>query len=45
MRLLADLSVQTIVVEDRKRLMRFGCEYVEAALAAQGSRLVVRGVG
>jgi predicted site-specific integrase-resolvase len=38
MRLLADPSVQTIVVEHRDRLMRFGCEYVEAA---QGRRLAV----
>ena len=31
----------SIVVEHRDRLMRFGFEYVEAALAAQGRRLVV----
>jgi putative resolvase len=30
-----------IVVEHRDRLMRFGAEYVEAALAARGRRLVV----
>jgi putative resolvase len=40
-RLLADQSVATIVVEHRERLARFGVEYVEAALAAQGRRLVV----
>jgi putative resolvase len=40
-RLLADDSVSTIVVEHRERLARFGVEYVEAALAAHGRRLVV----
>lgn len=40
-RLLADPSVGTVVVEHRERLARFGCEYVEAALGAQGRRLVV----
>lgn len=41
MRLLSDPKVTTIVVEHRDRLMRFGFEYVEAALAAQGRRIVV----
>ena len=41
MKLLADPHVQTIVVEHRDRLMRFGFEYVEAALAAQGRRILV----
>ncbi len=41
MRLLADPTVSTIVVEHRDRLARFGAEYVEAALAACGRRLVV----
>ena len=41
MKLLADTSVSVIVVEHRDRLMRFGVEYVEAALAAQGRKLVV----
>lgn len=41
MKLLADPKVQTIVVEHRDRLMRFGFEYVEASLRAQGRRLVV----
>ncbi len=41
MRLLSDPKVTTIVVEHRDRLMRFGFEYVEAALAAQGRRVVV----
>jgi len=33
--------VTTIVVEHRDRFARFGAEDVEAALAAQGRRLVV----
>ncbi len=33
--------VGTIVVEHRDRLARFGVEYLEAALAAQGRHLVV----
>jgi putative resolvase len=41
MRLLRNPAAQTIVVEHRDRLMRFGFEYVEAALAAQGRRIVV----
>ena len=40
-RILADPSVTTIVVEHRDRLARFGSEYVEAALAAGGRRLVI----
>jgi predicted site-specific integrase-resolvase len=40
-RLLRNAAAQTIVVEHRDRLMRFGLEYVEAALAAQGRRIVV----
>lgn len=39
--LLRDPSVQRIVVEHRDRFCRFGSEYVEAALAAQGRELVV----
>ncbi len=39
--LLRDPSVTTIVVEHRDRFARFGAEYVEAALAAQGRRLLV----
>jgi predicted site-specific integrase-resolvase len=39
--LLRDRSVQRIVVEHRDRFCRFGSEYVEAALAAQGRELVV----
>ncbi len=41
MRLLHNPDVQTIVVEHRDRLMRFGFEYVESALAAQGRRILV----
>ena len=39
--LLSDPEVQIILVEHRDRLMRFGSEYVEAALASQGRRLLV----
>ncbi|WP_066942281.1 IS607 family transposase [Microtetraspora fusca] len=45
MRLLSDASIQVIVVEHRDRLARFGVEYVEAALSAQGRRLVVADPG
>lgn len=39
--LLRDPTVSTIVVEHRDRFARFGAEYVEAALAASGRRLLV----
>lgn len=39
--LLRDQAVTEIVVEHRDRFARFGAEYVEAALAAQGRRLLV----
>lgn len=39
--LLRDPSVRRIVVEHRDRFCRFGSEYVQAALAAQGRELVV----
>lgn len=39
--LLRDPAVTRIVVEHRDRFCRFGSEYVEAALAAQGCELVV----
>ena len=39
--LLRDPSITTIVVEHRDRFARFGAEYVEAALAASGRRLLV----
>ena len=40
-RLLADPQATTIAVERRDRLARFGVEYLAAALAAQGRRIVV----
>jgi predicted site-specific integrase-resolvase len=39
--LLRDPDVSTIVVEHRDRFARFGAEYIEAALTAQGRRLLV----
>jgi predicted site-specific integrase-resolvase len=39
--LLRDPSVSVIVTEHRDRFARFGAGYVEAALAAQGRRLLV----
>lgn len=39
--LLRDPKVSTILVEHRDRFARFGAEYVEAALSAQGRRLLV----
>jgi predicted site-specific integrase-resolvase len=39
--LLRDPVVSTIVVEHRERFARFGAEYVEAALAGSGRRLLV----
>jgi len=39
--LLRDRSVTTIIVEHRDRFCRFGAECVEAALEAEGRRLVV----
>ncbi|HEX4587997.1 MAG TPA: IS607 family transposase, partial [Mycobacterium sp.] len=39
--LLCDRAVRRIVVEHRDRFCRFGSEYVQAALAAQGRELVV----
>jgi len=39
--LLRDETVTTIVTEHRDRFARFGAEYVEAALSAQGRRLLV----
>lgn len=41
LRLLADDSVRKIIVEHRDRLARFGVEYLEAALIAQGRELIV----
>jgi putative resolvase len=39
--LLRDASAGTIVVEHRERVARFGVEYIEAALAADGRKLIV----
>ena len=44
-KLLADPTVTRIVVEHRDRLARFGVEYIEAALRAQGRSLVVAEAG
>lgn len=41
LKLLSNPEVSAIVVEHRERLIRFGFEYVEAALAAQGRRIIV----
>ena len=41
LRLLSDPAINVIVVEHRDRLMRFGFEYVEAALLASGRRILV----
>jgi len=41
LRILRNPAVHAVVVEHRDRLMRFGIEYVEAALAAQGRKLMV----
>ena len=39
LRLLADPTVSTIVVEHPDRLARFGCEYIEAALARSNGKV------
>lgn len=44
-KLLLNSNVKIIIVEHTDRLMRFGAEYVEAALAAQGRKLVVVDAG
>jgi len=41
MRLRSDPAVQTIAMALRDRLARFGSEYIEAALAACGRKLIV----
>ena len=41
LKLLSDPTVQIIVIEHKDRLMRFGAEYVESVLAAQGKKLLV----
>jgi putative resolvase len=40
-RVLSDPSVANVVVEHRDRLARFGVEYLEAALSAEGRRVLV----
>ena len=44
-RLVADHTVGTTVVEHRERLSRFGFEWVEAALAGRGARILVMDEG
>ena len=44
-RLLADATATTVVVEHRDRLARFGVGHLEAALSAQGRRIVVADAG
>src|SRR5512132_4556257 len=44
-RLLADPTVTTIVVEHRDRLARFGVEQLQAALSANGRRILVADPG
>lgn len=41
LRLLSDPRIGAVVVEHRDRFARFGSEYLEAALAASGRRLIV----
>jgi len=45
LKLLTDSTVTRIVVEHRDRLARFGVEYIEAALQAQGRMLIVAEMG
>lgn len=44
-RILSDPSASVVVVEHRDRLARFGVEYLEAALSAQGRQVVVADPG
>ena len=44
-RILADPAATVVVVEHRDRLARFGVEHLEAALSAQGRRVVVADPG
>lgn len=44
-RVLSDRSASVVVVEHRDRLVRFGVEYLEAALAAQGRPIMVADPG
>ena len=44
-RIMGDPTVGMIIVEHRERLCRFGFEYVEAALAGRGARILVMDQG
>ena len=44
-RMLSDPDARVIVVEHRDRLARFGVEHLEAALSAQGRRILVADPG
>lgn len=44
-RILSDPAATVVVVEHRDRLARFGVEHLEAALSAQGRRVVVADPG
>lgn len=44
-RVLSDPAATVVVVEHRDRLARFGVEHLEAALSAQGRRIVVADAG
>lgn len=44
-RILSDPSASVVVVEHRDRLARFGVEHLEAALSAQGRRIIVADQG
>lgn len=41
LKLLEDNSIDTIIIEHRDRLVRFGFEYIEATLRAQGRRIII----
>ena len=41
LQLLGDATIDLIIVEHRDRLVRFGFEYIEAALKAQGRKILV----
>jgi putative resolvase len=44
-RILSDPSASVVVVEHRDRLARFGVEHLEAALSAQGRKVIVTDQG
>lgn len=44
-RILSDPSACMVIVEHRDRLARFGVEYLEAALSAQGRKVIVADAG